>query len=81
MTRNFKRGIVAVSLTATLASGMFIGAAMARQDHMIAAMDALRTARTELNAAEANKGGHRERAIDLVDRAIEEVRAGMEHAR
>jgi hypothetical protein len=47
---------------------------------MHAAMDALRTARSELQAADANKGGHREAAIRLVDQAMDETRAGMEFA-
>jgi hypothetical protein len=48
---------------------------------MSAAMDALRTARTELVAATPNKGGHREKAIQLVNQAIEETRMGIDSAR
>ncbi|HEY2033977.1 MAG TPA: hypothetical protein VGH02_09860 [Rhizomicrobium sp.] len=76
-----KTGIGAVVLGTVLASGVLIGEAMAYQEHMHAALDALRTARSELQASEANKGGHRERAMDLVDRAIEQVQAGMDYAR
>jgi len=32
-------------------------------------------------STEPNKGGHRERAIELVDQAINEVNAGIEFAR
>jgi hypothetical protein len=76
----FSSKSIVVALGVTLASGVFIGQALAYQEHMHAAMDALRTARSELEAADANKGGHREAAIRLVDQAIDETRAGMEFA-
>jgi hypothetical protein len=50
------------------------------QPHMQSAMDHLKTARDELNAAEANKGGHRERAMGLVNDAISHVQLGMDFA-
>jgi hypothetical protein len=75
-----KKSIV-LALGVTLASGVFIGQALAYQEHMHAALDALRTARSELQMAEANKGGHREAAIRLVDQAIDETRAGIDYAR
>lgn len=50
------------------------------QPHMRAALDELRAARGELQAATADKGGHRVRAIELVDDAIEQVRRGIEYA-
>lgn len=75
-----KQSIVAGALGIALASGIFIGEALAYQDHMHAALDALRTARGELEAALPNKGGHREAAIRYVDQAIDETRAGMEFA-
>jgi hypothetical protein len=55
-------------------------AAIADQPHMRSALSALQTARAELNAATSNKGGHRERAIDLVERAISQTRDGMAYA-
>jgi hypothetical protein len=70
-----------LALGVTLATGVFIGQAMAYQEHMHAAMDALRTARNELQQAEANKGGHREAAIKFVDDAIAETQAGIDFAR
>lgn len=77
-----KTGIGATALGAMLASGIFIGeAAAAYQSHMHAALDALRTARSELDASRPNKGGHRERAIALVNQAIDETRAGIDFAR
>jgi hypothetical protein len=68
-------------LCATLIGGFVAGRAHAAQTHMAAARGHLRSARQELQVAEADKGGHREKAIGLVDRAIEEVNAGMEFAR
>ena len=47
------------------------------QPHMVNALSALQTAKSELQAAQANKGGHRLKAIDLVNQAIGEVQAGM----
>jgi hypothetical protein len=76
-----KQTIVAGVLGVTLASGVFIGEALAYQEHMHAALDALRTARHELEDADANKGGHREAAIRLVDEAIAETQAGIDFAR
>ena len=50
------------------------------QPHMEAALGHLHSARTELESAMANKGGHREKAIELVNHAITEVQAGMDYA-
>jgi len=75
-----KAFILAAGLATATAGGFFIGAASAGQPHMEAALDALRTARSELEMASANKGGHRERAMSLIDDAIAEVRRGMDYA-
>lgn len=47
------------------------------QPHMHAAIDALRTARAELDKASDGKGGHRKAAIELTNKAIDEVQAGI----
>lgn len=72
------KAIVIGSLAAAgiFASGLVIGA----QSRMYAATEALEHARAELQAAEPNKGGHRERALDLVDRALKETREGIRWA-
>ena len=80
MTKGLKTALAVGALAATLASGMAIGVAVASQPHMMAAMDALRTARSELMLAEHNKMGHRAEALCLVNSAIEEVRLGMDDA-
>jgi hypothetical protein len=52
-------------------------AGMARQEpHMSAAIGHLEQAKAELEKATPNKGGHREKAMQLVDQAMEQVRAG-----
>jgi hypothetical protein len=47
---------------------------------MQAALDALRNAKRHLDLAEADKGGHRVRALELVNGAITETEAGMAYA-
>jgi hypothetical protein len=71
----------AAGVAAVFVLGCFVGQATAQQHHMQTAISYLRGARGELVAAEANKGGHRETAIRLVDQAIGETQAGMEYAR
>src|SRR5438270_4319788 len=49
------------------------------QPNMNAAIQNLREAQRNLEAASPNKGGHRERAMQLVDQAIREVEAGIQY--
>lgn len=56
------------------------GRVSADQPHMRAALNALRTARNELQLASSKKGGHRAKALDLVNQAITEVQKGIEYA-
>ena len=58
-----------------------VDAAHADQPFMQEALAALRGARNALLNAAPNKGGHRNRAIALIDKAISEVVAGIEFAR
>ena len=48
---------------------------------MQAARADLQKARAELHAATHDKGGHRVKAIDFVNKAIEEVNKGIEYDR
>lgn len=64
-----------------LVGGYAAGRAHAAQPHMNTALAHLRNARHELDVAAADKGGHRERAIGIVSRAIEQVEAGIEYSR
>lgn len=71
----------AIALVVLLAGSFVAGHAHAAQPHMVRALDHLRAARRNLENATADKGGHRERAIGAVNRAIEQVEAGIEYAR
>jgi hypothetical protein len=57
------------------------GGMRGRQPHMEAAMLGLQEARRQLELALPDKGGNREKAIASVDKAIEDVKAGIEYAR
>ena len=80
MHTRLKTGLVVVALAATLGTGVFIGEALADQPHMRSALDFLRSARSELMAAEHNKGGHRAEALRLTNAAISETEAGIDYA-
>jgi hypothetical protein len=47
------------------------------QPHMQAALQHLQEAAEALRQAEHDKGGHREKALDLTQQAINHVKAGM----
>jgi hypothetical protein len=70
---------ISLALAAAMAAGIGIG--HAQQTHMLAALQSLRTARQELAAALPNKGGHREKAIQLVNQAIDETNLGIRAGR
>jgi hypothetical protein len=48
------------------------------QPHMQAALTSLNNALNNLKQAEADKGGHRAKAIDIVNQAISEVNLGIQ---
>jgi hypothetical protein len=77
MTTAFARtALLGTAIVASIGIGYAIGA----QPHMSETITMLQSARGELAAATPNKGGHRERALGLIDQAISEVRAGMAFA-
>jgi len=80
MNTKVKTGLGAVALAAALTAGVFIGQAWAAQPHMHAALDFLRSARTELESAEHNKMGHRAEALRLTIEAIHETEEGIDDA-
>jgi hypothetical protein len=51
------------------------------EPHMSAALGHLQEARAELEKAASNKGGHREKAMALVDQAIQQVKMGEAYYR
>ncbi|XUM24474.1 hypothetical protein ACRAVF_15665 [Bradyrhizobium oligotrophicum S58] len=69
-----------LGLGAALTICIGIGYALGAQPHMTATVTMLQSARAELAQAIPNKGGHRERALGLIDQAITEVRAGIAFA-
>ena len=76
-----RRGVFSLLAIIVIVIGFAAGCATGGQPHMEAALDNLRSARAELESANTDKGGHRGRAIELVDEAISEVRAGIDFAR
>ena len=75
-----KRNLLAILLTAVI-SVSFVLPVRADQPRMKAARNDLEKAMQSLRKASANKGGHRERAMDLVSRAITAVDRGIEFDR
>lgn len=73
---SFNRLLLGIAIASSLGIGYAVGA----QPHMEATIALLQNARGELNAATPNKGGHRERALALIDQATAEVRAGITFA-
>jgi hypothetical protein len=75
-----RRKLVAACSTLTLLIGIgwysVVHAQDRREPHMTAALEHLQAARAELERASHNKGGHRERALGLVDQAIRQVQEG-----
>jgi hypothetical protein len=69
------------SVSLVLLVAVSLSSAFADQPHMQAALAQLRTARAELQKATADKAGHRQRAITLVDQTIAEVEQGEAAAR
>ena len=71
------RLVKALAILTVAGSAFAAGLVYAAQPHMEAALNALLSAQTELRVAEHNKGGHRAKALDFVDRAIQQVRLGI----
>lgn len=61
----------------TMIAAMSLQSVWADQPNMRAALAHLREAKAALQRAEHNKGGHRARAIDIVNHAIVETEAGI----
>jgi hypothetical protein len=76
-----RRRLAFVAVALTLAIGMFAGFAIAEQVHMVNARTALQTARSELQLAEKDKAGHRARALQLVNDALNQVNMGIRAGR
>ena len=68
------------ALAAVLAIGLAVRGAEGgeKQPHMRSALVNLRSAKAQLEKAESDKGGHRVRAIELTQQAIDEVQKGVD---
>ena len=74
LKRNFPT-VAAFVLGSMLTAGVAVAD---KQPKMHEALDALQTAKAALEKADADKGGHRAKAIDLVKQAIDETQAGID---
>jgi hypothetical protein len=76
MTRKTMSLLLAVAMT--VGTGVVTLSAHAdKQPKMKAALAQMQKARETLKNAEADKGGHRVKAVQLLDEAIKEVEAGI----
>ena len=73
-------GVVLLAVT-FVGIGIAAGRALADQPHMHAALKNLQVAKASLEMAANDKGGHRSKALDLVNGAIAEVKEGIEFDR
>lgn len=76
-----KTAQILVFTAAGIAAGLFSGYTLADQPRMHDALDHLQAAERDLQAADNDKGGHRNKALDLTRRAIAQVRSGMRYDR
>jgi hypothetical protein len=76
--RTIMKALVIAAITGAVAIPVAIAAeTYAQQPHMTAALDHLKAAKKELEAAAPDKGGHRVAAIRMVDSAIVHVQEGI----
>jgi len=76
-----KRLVIALLVITAIATGFVAGRASADQPRMQAALGHLKLARTDLERADRDKGGHREAALKLTNDAIAEVERGINYDR
>jgi len=70
--------LTTLALLAGLVTANVIAPAVAdRQPHMRTALTTMLKGKSQLAAASADKGGHRVKAISLLDQAIDEVEQGI----
>jgi hypothetical protein len=77
MTFARRIGLPALFLSGAIIGSALTGVAIASQPHMVNALHDLQAAQTQLNAATADKAGHRANAINLVNQAITQTQAGI----
>jgi hypothetical protein len=72
---------LASALTLVVGNGVVGSASAEPQPRMYAALEHLKHARIDLQQAPDNKGGHRARAIELLNRAIDETKLGIAYGK
>ncbi len=77
MRASFAKVVRRAALVAALPFAVACGGTMG-QPNMQSALSALESARGSLERSAHDKGGHRVRALELVNQAISEVQAGIE---
>ena len=75
-----RKGLI-ILLATLLGAAALVHANVPDQPYMEAARADLQKAKAELLVAEHNKGGHRAKAVGLVNQAITEVNRGIDYAR
>ena len=77
-----RRLVASLALGAAImpAAALIAAPAHAEQGNMEAAMRALNSALQSLHRATSNKGGHKARAVQLIEAAMAEVQAGIDYA-
>jgi hypothetical protein len=72
--------LAAAGAAAASAVALTAGTAQADQGNMENALGALQSALSDLHHATSDKGGHKARAVRLIQQAISEVQAGINYA-
>lgn len=80
LTRRNLARLAFAGTAATVATGLTATSAQAYQGNMERALSSLFDALGSLREASSNKGGHRVRAMNLIQQAIQETQAGIEFA-
>ena len=79
--KKVRQSLIALTLATTLGGAFYAGRMTADQPHMQSALDSLQNAKTHLEKATADKGGHRNKAMELTKKAINQVEAGIKYDR
>jgi hypothetical protein len=79
-TRRNLLSLIAVGAGAATMLAASTGGAMAYQGNMERALAELQTALQSLREATPDKGGHKARAVNLIEQAMGEVQAGIDFA-
>lgn len=72
-----KKRLMLIAVVSALAGGLATSAFAEKQPHMMKSLALLEDAKRQLESATHDKGGHRVKAIELVNAAIGEVKAGI----